>query len=87
MRVRAGSLKIARIGERHNPTHRIQDVGRDMKIIEELAIGSHEFTKAFKAAKYPMIIVGDGFYARNYGYAILSLFHKIVAEYNILRAD
>lgn len=86
-RVRAGSLKVARIGEGHNQTYRIQDLGSDIKIIEELAIGTHEFTKALKAAKYPMIIVGDGVYARDDGYAILSLIHKIVAEYNIMRDD
>jgi len=86
-RVRAGSLKVVRIGEGHDQTYKIQDLGSDIKIIEELAIGSHEFTKALKAAKYPMIIVGDGVYARDDGYAILSLIHKIVAEYNIMRDD
>jgi NADH-quinone oxidoreductase subunit G len=88
MRVRAGSLKVARIGEGHNQTYRIQDLGSSPKIIEELAIGTHEFTKVLKAAKYPMIIVGDGVYTRDDdGYAILSLIHKIVAEYNIMRDD
>ncbi|MCZ6901396.1 MAG: NADH-quinone oxidoreductase subunit NuoG [Rickettsia endosymbiont of Ixodes persulcatus] len=86
-RVRAGSLKVARIGKGHNQTYEIQDLGSDIKIIEELAIGTHEFTKALKAAKYPIIIVGDGVYARDDGYAILSLIHKIVAEYNIMRDD
>ena len=87
MRVRADSLKVARIGGGHNQTYKIQDLGSDIKIIEELAIGTHEFTKALKAAKYLMIIVGDGVYARDDGYAILSLIHKIVTEYNIMRDD
>ncbi|WP_347939093.1 NADH-quinone oxidoreductase subunit NuoG [Rickettsia oklahomensis] len=86
-RVRVGSLKVARIGAGHNQTYEIQDLGSDIKIIEELVIGTHEFTKVLKAAKYPIIIVGDGVYARDDGYAILSLIHKIVAEYNIMRDD
>ncbi|ABV73933.1 NADH dehydrogenase gamma subunit [Rickettsia canadensis str. McKiel] len=86
-RVRAGSLKVARIGAGHNQTYEIQDLGGDIKIIEELIIGTHEFTKTLKAARYPIIIVGDGVYVRDDGYAILSLIHKIVAEYNIMRDD
>ena len=86
-RVRIGSLKVARIGKGHNQTYRIQDLGSNIKIIEELVIGTHKFTKFLKEAKYPMIIVGDGVYARDDGYAILSLIHKIVVEYDIMRDD
>ncbi len=82
-RVRAGSLKVARIGEGHNQTYKIQDLGSDLKILEELALDEHKFAEELKAAKYPMIIVGDGVYGRNDGHAILSLIHKIVDKYNI----
>jgi len=86
-RVRDGLLKVARIGKGHNQTYKVQDLGDSIKIFEELASGNHEFTKALKAAKYPMIIVGDGVYGRDDGYAILSLIHKIVDECNIMRDD
>jgi len=86
-RVRAGLLKVARIGKGHDQTYKIQDLGSDIKIIEELVVGNGEFAKELKAAKYPMIIVGDGVYARDDGYAILSLIHKIVDKYNVMRDD
>ncbi|XVN40844.1 MAG: NADH-quinone oxidoreductase subunit NuoG [Rickettsia endosymbiont of Argas persicus] len=85
--VRSGLLKVVRIGKGHNQTYKVQDLSDNIKIIEELASGSHEFTKDLKAAKYPIIIVGDGVYRRNDGYAILSLIHKIVDKYNIMRDD
>ncbi|AFE52378.1 NADH dehydrogenase subunit G [Rickettsia prowazekii str. GvV257] len=86
-RVRIGALKVVRIGIGHNQTYKIQDLGNDIKIIEDLAIGTHEYTKAFKEAKYPMIIVGDGVYGRDDGYAVLSLIHKVVDKYNMMRDD
>ncbi|MGI4752184.1 MAG: NADH-quinone oxidoreductase subunit NuoG [Janthinobacterium lividum] len=86
-RVRAGSLKVVRIGEGHNQTYKIQDLGSELKILEELALDEHKFAEELKVAKYPMIIVGDGVYGRNDGHAILSLIHKIVDKYNIMRDD
>ncbi|MGX6960320.1 MAG: NADH-quinone oxidoreductase subunit NuoG [Rickettsia endosymbiont of Pentastiridius leporinus] len=86
-KVRGGTLKVARIGDGHNQTYTIQDLGSDAKIIEELISGKHKFAKKLKEAKYPMIIVGDGIYGRDDGYAILSLIHKVVSEYNIMRDD
>lgn len=86
-RVRSGSLKVARIGKGHDQTYKVQDLGDSVKIIEELADGTHEFAKDLKAAKYPIIIIGDGVYTRDDGYAILSLIHKIVDKYNIMRDD
>lgn len=86
-KVRAGSLKVVRIGGGHNQTYKIQDLGSDIKMIEELDSDKHKFAEELKAAKYPMIIVGDGIYGRNDGYAILSLIHKIVDKYNIMRDD
>lgn len=86
-RVRAGLLKVARIGEGHNQTYKIEELGSDVKIIEELASGKQKFAKELKEAKNPVIIVGDGVYSRDDGYAILSLIHELVVKYNIMRDD
>ncbi|WP_341790351.1 NADH-quinone oxidoreductase subunit NuoG [Rickettsia endosymbiont of Polydrusus tereticollis] len=82
---RLGTLKVARIGEGHNQTYKVQELGNSVEIIKDLAEGTHEFAKELSEAKYPMIIIGDGVYSRNDGYAILSLIHKITDRYNIVR--
>ena len=86
-RVRANLLRVVRIGEGHNQTYKIRDLGNNLKIIEELAEAKHGFAKDLESAKYPMIIIGDGVYARDDGYAILSLVHKIVDKYSVMRDD
>ncbi|MCC8368596.1 MAG: NADH-quinone oxidoreductase subunit NuoG [Rickettsia endosymbiont of Oxypoda opaca] len=84
---RLGTLKVARIGEGHNQTYKLQELGNSVEIIKDLAEGTHEFAKELNEAKYPMIIIGDGVYSRSDGYAILSLIHKITDKYNIVRED
>lgn len=85
--VRSGVLKVARIGGGMNQTYTTQELGNSIKILELIANGTHEFASELSVAKNPMIIVGDGIYARNDGYALLSLIHEIVEKYNIMRSD
>ncbi len=84
---RQGSIKVARIGEEDNQTYKIQELGNNPSIIIDLLKGNHEFTKILEQAKYPMIIVGDGIYARQDGYALLSAIHEMVEKYKIVRPD
>jgi len=80
---RAGALKVARIGAVDDQTYKIQELGADLNILQEIMSGKHEFAAQFKNAKHPIIIVGDGVYSRKDGFAILSLVHEIVEKYNI----
>lgn len=84
---RDGSLKIARIGNVLDQTYKIYELGDKVEIIKDLIAGTHEFSKELAKANYPMIIVGDGVYARDDGYAVLALIHELVHKYNIMRAD
>lgn len=84
---RQGSLKVARIGEIDNQTYKIQELGKDASIIEDILSGKHQFARELEQAKFPMVIIGDAAYARKDGYAILSLVHQMVEKYNIMRPD
>lgn len=85
--VRAGVLQVARIGEIDDQTYNIDELGSEISILEGIISGKDNFAKKLKQAKNPMIIVGDAVLSRSDGYGILSLVHKIVDKYSIVRAD
>lgn len=80
-------LHVARIGQQDDQTYKIEELGDNPEILADILNGNHEFAQQLKAAKYPMIIVGDGVYSRRDGFALLSLIHDIIAKYNIVRSD
>ena len=96
--VRAGNLIVGRIGEADNQTYKIMELGRDIDILESLVsinLGNEEnkdksilaFTKLLEKAANPMVIVGDGALVRPDAHAILSLLHKIIQKYKIVREN
>ena len=84
---RLGSIEIARIGEKDNQTYKINELGSNLDILEALLTEKHEFSKKLSAAKNPVLIIGDGLYSRQDGFAVLNLVHKIIEKYNISRHD
>jgi NADH-quinone oxidoreductase subunit G len=84
---RNGKLKVARIGAIDDQTYNIHELGDATHVISSIANGTHEFSNILAAAKYPMIILGDGVYSRADSHAILALVHIIAEKYHIIRDD
>ncbi len=96
--VRAGNLIVGRIGEADNQTYKIRELGRDVNILQDLMTISFDstesqnestsaFAKLLEKAANPMVIVGDGVLVRSDAHAILSLLHKIIQKYKIVREN
>lgn len=84
---REGKLKVARIGNITNQTYYINELGASPDIIKAIISEEHQFAKELEHAKNPVIIIGDGVYSRDDGYAILALIHQMVDKYKIVRDD
>jgi NADH-quinone oxidoreductase subunit G len=54
------SLKIANVGEAHDLTYPVEQLGVSASVLEEIASGVHPFADVLKSAKRPMVIVGQG---------------------------
>ena len=73
--------------ESPNLTYPVNHLGGDSKILDQILSGKHVASKALKAAKYPIIIVGYGAFLRNDSDALLDIISKIVTKYEIIRND
>lgn len=86
--VRSGKMKVGRIGAQDDQTYKIDELGDDAKILEDILSGKHDFAKLLKKAQNPMIILGDAAYSRNDGldisYLASEIAKKFGAEFNIL---
>ncbi|QKV17955.1 NADH-quinone oxidoreductase subunit NuoG [Oricola thermophila] len=74
---RAGDVKIGVIGDFGDLRYDYEQLGVGPETLKELADGTHKFFRKLKAAKRPMIIVGQGALARGDGSAILGLAAKV----------
>lgn len=96
--VGAGKVIVGRIGEADNQTYAITELSREVDVLENLIsinidnkkvrikIYQHLLIFINKAAN-PMVIVGDRVLIRSNAYTILSLFHKIIQKYKIVREN
>ncbi len=72
-RWRAGGLCVGLIGVRADLTYPFEYLGAGPDTLQQIANGKHPFADVLKAAKKPMVIIGQGAFARADGLAILSL--------------
>jgi NADH-quinone oxidoreductase subunit G len=72
-------LRIANVGEAHDLTYPVEQLGVSPSLLEEIASGTHPFAKVLSEASRPMLIVGAGALARTDGAAILALAAKIAS--------
>jgi NADH-quinone oxidoreductase subunit G len=75
-----GNLRVANIGEPHDLTYPVEQLGSGLSVLSGIASGSHAFAKVLRDAKHPMVIVGSAALARADGAAILSLSAKIAGD-------
>jgi NADH-quinone oxidoreductase subunit G len=86
-RVLAGRFPIAGIGTPADLTYHVDWLGEGPATLAALLDGTHEFAATLKAAKKPMLIVGQGALARRDGAAILAACWKLAAATGMLNAE
>lgn len=74
-------LKVARIGAESDLAYKVEEYGNDPALLSKLTSGRHEISKALKAAKNPMIIVGQAALSRADGAQILKAARDIANKY------
>ncbi|MEY3197013.1 MAG: hypothetical protein RLZZ59_381, partial [Pseudomonadota bacterium] len=77
-RVRKGKLKVFYIGSSTNQTYSIKELGSNLSDIDK---------KLLSNATNPIVIIGDGVYARKDGIALLSQIYELCKKYNVIRKD
>lgn len=82
---RAHEVRIALIGEQVDLTYPYEYLGRGPQTLQELAEGRHSFSEVLRAAKRPMLIVGQGALARADGAQVLRLAGKLAAACGLVK--
>ncbi|SCX02237.1 NADH-quinone oxidoreductase chain 3 [Agrobacterium sp. DSM 25558] len=86
-RWRRGGFPIAVIGEASELRYDYEYLGSGTDTLSDLASGSHSFIEKLKAAKNPMIIVGQGALSREDGAAVLSSAAKLAVSVGVVSAE
>jgi NADH-quinone oxidoreductase subunit G len=82
-----GFSLIAAIGPTLDATYPVVTLGPGPETLEALIAGKPEWTVALKAAKNPMLILGQGALRRPDGAAILALARRLAESAGMVRAD
>ena len=83
----AADMPIGLIGSETDLTYSVEQLGNSPKILSALLDGSHDFAARLKAAKKPMIILGQAALARPDGAAVHAAAWKLAAEVGALTPD
>jgi NADH-quinone oxidoreductase subunit G len=83
----ANPLSVGVIGPSYDMTYPCEDLGDNAKIIKEILEGKHPFSLKIKAAKRPMMILGQGAMNRRDSLEILKLSQKIAEKYDFIQDD
>ncbi|WP_320202345.1 NADH-quinone oxidoreductase subunit NuoG [Agrobacterium rosae] len=86
-RWRRGGFPIAVIGEASELRYDYEYLGSGTDTLSDLASGSHSFIEKLKAAKNPMIIVGQGSLSREDGAAVLAAAAKLAVSVGVVSAE
>ncbi len=81
------NYKIGAIGVDGDITYKYEDLGDDVKALQEILNGKSDFAKAFKAAEKPLLIFGEDAIKGENGPAILALIKEIADKYKIITKD
>jgi NADH-quinone oxidoreductase subunit G len=79
-----GGFAIASVGQPAELTYPARNLGETPSVLAAIADGSHPFAATLKAAKRPMLIVGQGALARDDGAALLGLARRIAETTGML---
>jgi NADH-quinone oxidoreductase subunit G len=84
-RYRAGGVKIAAIGPQLDLTYKYEYLGAGPTSLADLAAGKIGFAETLKAAKKPMLILGQGALARADGAAVLALARDVAERFGLVK--
>jgi NADH-quinone oxidoreductase subunit G len=79
------AFKIASIGPKADLTYPVEELGNNIKLLEEILQGTHPFAQALGNAEFPMLILGMGALTRTDGEHILSLAQDIAEKYGFIK--
>lgn len=80
-------LTVGLLGADADLTYKKEYLGNDASILKDIALGSHPFAEKLKAAKNPMIVLGQSAMHREDAAAIMSISRKIIIDYDGIRDD
>ncbi len=80
-----GNVKIALIGEAAELTYKYDHLGAGPDVLKAIADGTHAFAEVLKAAKNPMLILGQGALARQDGEAVLGLAWQVADRCGLVK--
>ncbi len=83
----ASGMPIGLIGSETDLTYATQQLGSAPSVLAALHDGTHDFAKALRDAKHPMIIVGQAALARPDGAAVLAACWRLAAEIGALTTE
>ncbi len=76
-RWRKGGFQVGVVGPKAELAYRHQHLGESADVLEQIAAGTHPFAEVLKAAKKPMLILGQGALTRSDAAVIQGLARKI----------
>ena len=82
-----GRFKIGAIGPALDLTYPVTSLGAGPDALDALISGSHSWTETLKAAKTPMLILGQGAVRRRDGAVILGRARKLAETYGFIKEE
>lgn len=82
-----GGVAIASVGPDVDLTYPCENLGDGPTTLKELVSGKHAFAKTMKAAKNPMIIIGQGAIGREDGDAVLGAARTLAEKTGVVTDD
>jgi NADH-quinone oxidoreductase subunit G len=82
-----GGFNVGLIGEHVDLTYGFEHIGDSPEALQALAAGDHGFADILKAAKKPMIILGQGALTRPDGAALLAAAWQLATQFEMLNTD
>jgi NADH-quinone oxidoreductase subunit G len=82
-----GGFKVFNIGPKLDLTFPVTQLGLGPEVLTDLADGNHSWVETLKAAKHPMLIIGQGALARPDGAEILGLARTLAEQAGLVRED
>jgi NADH-quinone oxidoreductase subunit G len=83
--VRKSKAKVVNLGPVSDLTYPVEQLGADVSILKAIASGAHPFAERLKAAKAPVLILGQSALARADGAQILSAARAVADKCGVVR--
>jgi len=79
--VRHGGTRIVNIGNATDLTYRVEELGDNLRLLGDIADGNHPLSAELRAAKKPVLLIGQGALTRGDGDAVLAATYAIADGY------